>query len=603
MNNIKIILIAMAALLLGLGAGYFLFGNQQQVAAEAQQAHETATTTSNEDTWTCSMHPQIRQNEPGECPICGMDLIRLDANSSNDPLVLEMTPTAAKLANIETMVVGATGSAEKSLTLSGKIQADERLSVSQVAHIPGRIEQLFVTFTGEQVEKGQKLAAIYSPELVTAQQELLEALKIKAINPDLASAARKKLSYWKIPDDKIDAIVESGQIQETFTILADASGVVTGRQVAVGDYVKRGEVLFNMVGLNRLWVLFDAYEEDLAGIKIGDRINFTTPALAGQTFTTRISFIDPLINPTTRVASLRGEVSNSKHLLKPEMFIRGQLQSSLALGDQLTVPKSAVLWTGPRSIVYLKVPNTSIPSYRYQEITLGERLGDNYLVESGLSPGDEVVTYGNFTIDAAAQLNNQASMINRKVQVKGVDQLQHLPDYTASTPLAFKQQLVKVTEAYLSLKDAFIATDSTLAQRQAIPLLEALAKVDMSMVEGDAHIYWMEQLNAMQNHGKKISELKEVEEQRTQFGFLSQAFIHTIKVFGIPESRLYIQHCPMAFGDEGADWISAEETIRNPYFGDKMLKCGTVEETITKDFKPQKMEEVSSTAQQGAHRH
>ena len=161
---IKTIIAIVIALALGLLAGYFIFGNKQP--APEQGHDQTVNTPSSEESeiWTCSMHPQVRQNEPGDCPLCGMDLIPLEENASNNPLVLEMTTEAVKLANIQTTTIGESAEhSEKTLMLSGKIQADERLASSQVVHIPGRIEKLFVSFTGEQVNKGQKIATLYSP--------------------------------------------------------------------------------------------------------------------------------------------------------------------------------------------------------------------------------------------------------------------------------------------------------------------------------------------------------------------------------------------------------------------------------------------------------
>lgn len=582
MKNIKTIIFILLAMTVGFSLAWFLKPTSNQSLEPASQS----TNQPDNQAYTCSMHPQIRQNEPGICPICEMDLIPLEANSSDDPLVLEMTPEAVKLANIETTIIGATGTSNQQLFLSGKIQADERLAASQVAHIPGRIEQLFVTFTGEAIRKGQQLAILYSPELISAQQELLEALKIKDLNAGLLKAARKKLEYWKIPTEKIREIEESGQIQETFAIYADATGIVTDRRIAVGDYIKQGEVLFDILGLHRLWVLFDAYEENLASIKVGDQIAFTTPAIPNQNFTTRITFIDPMINPKTRVASIRGEINNRKNLLKPEMFVRGLLQSNINSAAQLMVPRSAVLWTGPRSVVYIKVPNTTIPSFKYKEVQLGERMGENYLIKSGLESGDEVVTYGNFTIDAAAQLNNQASMMNKNVVIKGMEeQAEQLVDYTESTPAAFKQQLANLSDAYLLLKDALVATDQKLASQKANKVLEALSIIDMSLLKGDAHQTWMEQFAAIEAHSKKIHTSSDVEQQRKQFDFLSQALIKSIKVFGVSEDTYYIQYCPMAFDDTGAEWISDAKEIRNPYFGDVMLKCGLVQETINEDYK------------------
>ncbi len=591
MKNIKIITIAIVALAIGLGLGFILFRN---TSLAKEHVHVTparpaggqstdqpvyGSPKGQATTYTCSMHPQVRQDEPGLCPICEMDLIPLEANTSNDPMVLEMTKEAVKLANIQTTIIGEKSTETgETIRLSGKVQMDERLASSQVAHVPGRIEKLFVTFTGEQVSKGQKLATLYSPELITAQKELLEALKMQDLSPGLANAARNKLRYWKIGNATIKEIEQKGEIRETFSMYADKSGIVTNKRVAVGNYLKQGEPLFDLISLHKVWVLFDAYEEDLANISVGDRIEFTTPSILDRTFKTRITFIDPVINASTRVASLRTEVSNASGLLKPEMFVTGALKNETLTNTQLTVPKSAVLWTGKRSVVYVKVPNTDIPSFQFREVELGEASVEGYQILTGLEPREEVVTYGNFSIDAAAQLNNQASMMNRGVKVKKEDS--SVANFHAETPDEFKKQLHALADEYILLKDAFVATDAKTAANAAEKVIAQLNNIDMSLVKSDAHNYWMGQLNALQAHGKKIAESDNVEDQRRQFSFLSDAMIKSIEAFGTEGDTLYVVHCPMAFDSEGADWLSVEKQIRNPYFGDKMMNCGAVKKTF-----------------------
>ena len=203
MKNSKIIIAIIIAAAVGLGAGYLLFGRTAE-----QHAHGNAGTgegPAGEVIYTCSMHPQIRQDEPGLCPICEMKLVPLAEHSaSSGPLTLEMTLEAIRLANIQTTTIGEKGRAARTITLNGKISADERRVASQVAHVPGRIEKLFATFTGERIQPGQRLAEIYSPELVTAQQELLEALRFQDVNPRLVDAAREKLRRWKVPPQMIE---------------------------------------------------------------------------------------------------------------------------------------------------------------------------------------------------------------------------------------------------------------------------------------------------------------------------------------------------------------------------------------------------------------
>lgn len=599
MKKYKIYIVAILALAIGLLIGWLLFKNGTQ---PVQEHSEPSSNQTESEIWTCSMHPQIRQNEPGDCPICGMDLIPASQGSSDNEIGFQMTADAIKLANIQTTIIGNADAYEgATLKLNGKIQANETKSASLVTHIPGRIEKLYVSYTGEQVNKGQKIATIYSPELITAQKELLEAKKIQDISPGLLTAAKNKLKYWKIGEQVIQDILTSGTIRENFNIYADHSGVVNQKRVSVGDYRSTGEVLFDVQNLYSLWALFDVYENDLSQVKIGRNIYFTTPSALNKRFKAKITFVNPVIDPNTRAATIRAEVSNTTGKLKPEMFITGELQTSKK-SDNLTVPKSAVLWTGQRSVVYVKIPDTDIPSFEYREIEIADATASGYAVVSGLAYGEEVVTNGAFVIDASAQLNNQVSMMNKNVMAKNAVHSNHLPDYTNTTPQIFKEQLTAIASTYLLLKDALVASDQQKAAENVNDILDNTEKVDMSLVKDKAHIYWMEQLKAIQAHGKKIGASEDIEEQRKQFDFLSQALIKSLKVFGVEGDTFYVQHCPMANDNDGAAWLSNHEKILNPYFGEKMLTCGTVQDTIDINFKNPPMQEQSNV-QVNLHNH
>lgn len=578
MNN-KIFIPIITALI-GLLAGYFLFGSQHTAMEEHQHSSDHGLAEGNA-VYICSMHPQIRQNEPGLCPICEMDLVPLEAETSSDPKVLQMTREAVKLASIQTSLVGTSaGNVKTELALAGKVMTDERLLATQTAHVPGRIEQLYITFVGEQVRKGQKLAEIYSPELITAQRELKEAASLKTMAPELLEAARNKLRYWKIDEKSIAEIEAEGSIRETFTLYADQSGVVVEKKFDVGDYVSRGAAVLDVVDLNYVWVVFDAYEEDLAQIKKGDLIKFTSPALPGKTFQAPITFIDPIVDPATRTIALRTEMKNHQGVLKPSMLVYGQLQKKIKGGDEsLWIPRTAVLWTGKRSVVYVKVPGTSVPTFECRTVELGKHIEDTYEIISGLEKAEEVVTNGSFTIDATAQLNNQMSMMNQLIQVKGEKQ-SDIPNYQSLAPQLFKTQLTKVLDEYIKLKDGLVATDAAVAKESAQMILKELDQVDMMLLKGAAHDYWMEQLNSMTAHTNLIVEAASVEEQRNQFKFLSEALKKALKAFGHGGAPVYLQYCPMAFDDEGANWLSIATKILNPYFGDEMLRCGIVKDTI-----------------------
>ena len=397
-------------LLLGIFIGWLFFHSSRKTEKNSDQPTEIA----NRTIWTCSMHPQIRMEQPGKCPICGMDLIPLAQTSASsiDPSAIHLTKEAAQLANVLTSVV-TKQKPIKEVRLYGKVQADERLLQSQVAHVPGRIERLAVNFTGESVIKGQVLAQIYSPELITAQEELLEAAKTKQSQPAIYEAVKEKLRQWKLTDNQIETIESSGIAQTTIEVASNTSGIVTARLVNTGDYVSQGTELFKIADLSNVWVMFDAYESDLQFLRKGDIISFTLQALPGTDYTGNIVFIDPAIDPVTRVAKVRVETGNASGKLKPEMFATGIVSTTLdEYRDNLVIPKSAVLWTGKRSVVYVKQPGSDEPVFKIREIGLGPMLGESYVVTDGLKEGEEIVTSGTFSVDAASQLDGKPSMMN-----------------------------------------------------------------------------------------------------------------------------------------------------------------------------------------------
>ena len=392
----------------GLLLGWILFhdkGDQKDGHVHSEEESETI--------WTCSMHPQIKMKEFGLCPLCAMDLIPLtQGGSTSDSMAVHFTEEAAALANIQTSIVTRQNPV-KEIRLYGKVQTDERLKQSQTSHISGRIEKLMINFTGESVKVGQTLALVYSPDLVTAQQELLEAAKEKSLQPEIYQAAKDRLKQWKLTEKQISGIESSGKIKENFEVVSGTSGVITAKRVNTGDYINQGTPLFDVADLSGLWVLFDAYETDIPFLKKGDKINYTLQAVPGFNFSANILFIDPVIDPVTRVAKVRVEVSNKSGNLKPEMFATGIVNANLnGYKDKLVIPGSAVLWTGKRSVVYVKQADQDEPVFLLREVELGPALGDSYIINSGLEEGEEIVTQGAFSVDAAAQLEGKPNMMN-----------------------------------------------------------------------------------------------------------------------------------------------------------------------------------------------
>ena len=577
-------------LLIGLLLGWLIFGGNDSQS----NSHEEHAETTKETIWTCSMHPQIKAKEQGKCPICGMDLIPLDTNlTASNPMALQMTEDAMKLANIQTMVIG-NQSGNKELRLNGKVQIDERKLYAQSTHIPGRIEQLMINFTGDKVSKGQTLAYVYSPDLLTAQEELLQANSIKNSQPELFDAAKQKLLNWRIGETTINKIISTGKLIQQFPITADVSGIVTAKKVELGDYVDRGTSIYEIADLSSLWVLFDVYESDMTWIKVGDKVTYTIQSLPGETFEGKISFIDPFINPQTRVATARIELKNVDNKLKPEMFASGVIKNNALSKNtkDIVIPKTAIMWTGERSVVYIKSNSGTSVEFMLREVTLGPSLGEAYVITSGLSFGEEIVVNGTFTVDAASQLIGKPSMMNpegSKVQSghNHGDQKMESTKNTTDKSVDFnlpiddnaKAAIQPILLAYLKMKDALVNDDFDTSKSNGIQLSSSTKNVKEKLFKGKSHEVWIGLQNDIKSELEHIEHYTKIDEVRNAFVNLSNTMISMATTFK-PDETLFVLHCPMANNNKGADWLSNSKEIRNPYYGAAMLACGEVKDTI-----------------------
>ncbi|MBN1157805.1 MAG: efflux RND transporter periplasmic adaptor subunit [Bacteroidales bacterium] len=611
-RDLKVIGITLAA---GIFFGWMFFhgsktGNFETTITED---HEHV----DEMIWTCSMHPQVRMDEPGQCPICGMDLIPLTEFLTDEPDgfpdEIQMTETAIKIADIQTMTVHK-ALPGKEIYLLGKIEPDERNIAELTARYSGRIEKLYVNFTGQNVRKGQKLATVYSPALIAAQKELLEAREYMQNNPELYQAVRNKLKLWDLTDEQIGHIEKEGAVQLYFDVLSPISGTVTKRHVALGDYIHEGGSLFQVIDLTRVWVMFEAYESDLPWISPGDEVDFTVQSLPGKSYSGSVGFINPLMDPQTRIAQVRVEVRNPLLTLKPEMFVNGIVKSAIAGNRQdLMIPKTAVLWTGKRAVVYVKEPEREQPTFRYQEIILGPSAGEFYVVKEGLQEGQEIAVNGVFKIDASAQLAGRSSMMNPSSsripevmytggtasfvgqQSQSVESERVLSTQPVHSSEAieldktvaendidpqFTEQLTEVYKVYLKMKNAFVNSDPDEVTATAENVSSALDGMDMNLLEGETHMIWMDQLAEMNKNLAIMEQNREIRLQREAFAAFNQVFYQCIKDYGLEGMTAYYQYCPMAFDNTGAYWLSEIKEIRNPYFGNAMLTCGETREIL-----------------------
>ena len=575
-NNLYIAI----AIIIGFGAGWLIFGNGSSDAmanndiSDMSDQHDHSGESADQ-MWTCSMHPQIMQPEAGDCPICGMDLIPAEAGAeglaANE---IKMTENAMALANIQTTIVGnaETSDDDGMISLSGKIAANEENNTVQSSYFKGRIERLNVNYEGQQVNRGQLLATIYAPDLVAAQQELITAASLKASQPALYKAVRNKLKNWKLSDTQINAIEESGTVRENFPIYATVSGTVSEVMAAQGDYVNQGEPIVKLSNLNSVWAEFDAYENQIAQFNVGQKINITTNAYPNKEFEGTISFIDPILNNTTRTVTVRATLQNRDDLFKPGMFVTGKVKGATqTMENTLSVPASAVLWTGERSLVYVKT-NPNEPVFEMREVTLGNRSGDNYQVSAGLNNGDEIVTNGTFTVDAAAQLQGKKSMMNQQMMQ---DESAMMGDMEMSFDEGFSSDFNEALPSYLKMKDALVESDAGQVSNFAKATSKKLKEIstsDLGKMEKQHLTKSIEMLDA-------IATNENLENQRAHFVILNENIV-PIAMNIENSTNYYVQKCPMANNNKGAVWLSTEEEIRNPYYGDAMLTCGSVIDSL-----------------------
>ncbi len=521
-----------------------------------------------------------------------------------------MTPVVRQRAATEVRVVG-------------KVTYDERRVGYITSWVDGRIDRLFVKFTGVKVRRWQPMVYIYSPELVTTQMELIQAVKlsrglgaasvsgVSTVAQSTLLAARHKLALLGLSSKQIARIEARGKPVDHLTLSAPVGGIVIEKRAQEQMYVKPGTRLYTIADLKRVWVKLDVYESDLARVKLKQTISFTTESYPGETFSGKVEFIDPFMDNRTRTVKVRLTVNNKDGRLKPDMFVRAVLSSpvgadgkALAQGVEakqspLLIPVSAPLITGKRAVVYVEMkPGT----YRGREVVLGPRVGGFYVVREGLSEGEKVVTNGNFKIDSALQILAKPSMMNPKgggpapghnhggarkggsaASSGSGEMASHARVVPREAPALFKEQLTAVVKAYYKAHFALSRDKLEDARKAAQGLQTALKAVQMKLLEGDAHVEWMGDLKGLSKASKAMATSGDIKSARRHFSTLSSHLIVAIKRFGLaPGNRAMRFQCTMAFGSKGAEWIQAKEAVENPYFGSQMFRCGDRHETLTR---------------------
>lgn len=482
---------------------------------------------------------------------------------------IHLSPYAQKLAEIQVQPVERKF-VTREVRMVGKVDYDETRLAYITAWVPGRIDRLYVDFTGTFVRKGEPMVYLYSPELLSAQEELLQAVRaaekikksglsvVKETTRATIAATREKLRLWGLAPTQINAIVKRGKPSDHMTILSPISGVVVHKDALEGLYVKTGTRIYTIADLSRVWVKLDAYESDLVWIRSGRNVAFETEAYPGEIFKGTVAFIDPFLNPRTRTVKVRLNVPNREGKLKPEMFVHAVLRAALSEKgnpiDQppekerppLVIPASAPLVTGKRAVVYVAVPGKP-GAYEGREIVLGPRAGDYYLVRHGLTEGELVVTNGNFKIDSAIQILAKPSMMSPEgggpagVHEHGDGESspmkKALPQRPPmDIPQAFKHQLMSVLTSYQRISEAFQSKKLPEITKAFSDLEKNLKVVDMSLLSGHPHMMWMEFAMLLENDAVEGIEARNLSEAEQTFQTLTRHIDRLRRQFALNHS-------------------------------------------------------------------
>ncbi|MBW3598189.1 MAG: efflux RND transporter periplasmic adaptor subunit [Planctomycetes bacterium] len=544
----------------------------------------------------CPMHPQIKSNkENAVCPICNMALVELEGGVVAPPQHLTLTAQQIQQAGVVTQPV-LRRDLVRVLDTTGRIDYDERRLKKITSWVRGknRIEELHVNFMGQQVEQGEPLAELYSPELLVAQQEYLSALtalsgsSVRGMQTALLESARQKLRYQGLTEAQIEELRESRQPQDRIPIEAPIGGTVVRRHIQEGQYVSEGDVLFEVADLSTLWLFADVYEDELPLVEEGTSVELSVSNRPGETFMGTVAFIDPMVRPATRTVPVRIDVENREGKLLPGMFAEVRLRHEFP--SMLAVPEHAVLWSGQRSVVIEKAGEGA---FRPTEVRTGQKwLHDTSAKETtsvgfgegrvryhevleGLAPGDEVVTAGAFLLNSESQFQSVlAKMLPPESERATLEEV-------LGEPLASRVR---------DTLDAYFQLSATLAEDEiqyVDPRLDALAGAATALAQSAAGADAGDLARDARNFRDLMVELsaspvQDARDARTRFGKISHQLTRLLEKHGgntLYGDELHQFECGMAkVGYERWLWWSPE--IHNPYMGQKMLTCGKRLETL-----------------------
>jgi membrane fusion protein, copper/silver efflux system len=395
---------------------FFISCSRQQEKRSTE--HTDSVSTQSSEYYTCPMHPSVISDKPGACPICGMTLVKKTKQhetSINDLDILKavtLSPTQRILANVTTAPVERTSSA-RTVNAVGVVSYAEPNQAKVSARFRGRVEQLYVNYTGQEVKKGQPLFELHSPDLVSAEQELILAQSGAAVTSGsdansrqrTLEATRERLQvHFGMTQEQIAEIETSKQARMSITFHSPIHGTVISKEVQEGQYVDEGMVLYLLVDLSKVWISLDVYEKDIRYVKAGTAVSLTSDTYPNERFNGRVTFIEPVINEETRTVRVRIESANPNGKLKPNMFVQANI--NVPFTGKVLIPTSAIIHTGKRSVVWIEVkPNVFEP----RDVVVGMSSDTDSEILSGLNEGEQVAVSGGFLIDSESALREPST--------------------------------------------------------------------------------------------------------------------------------------------------------------------------------------------------
>jgi Cu(I)/Ag(I) efflux system membrane fusion protein/cobalt-zinc-cadmium efflux system membrane fusion protein len=578
--------------------------------------------------WTCGMHPQVIQDQPGECPICHMQLTPLAADIATpssplqakkikywwdpmmtppyisdkpgkSPMGMDLVPVyedqvaAGLRVTINPVVVQNMGvrldsvreePIERRIRVVGYLEEPQPLHRDINLRVSGWIETLHANVDGMLVKAGQPLFDLYSPEIQVAVEELLAAGRAAGSaesSKTLYEASVRKLQLWGLEDRQIEDLAKLEHAPATVSFLAPMSGHLTEKRVYAGAAVKAGDLVLRIADRSRMWLDAAVYETQLPLIKLGSQVTAIVLSQPGKVFEGQVIFIHPHIDPTTRTARVRIEIPNEDYLLRQGMYATVEVRAE-ASQKTLVVPREAVIDTGTRQIVFVALDGGR---FEPRQVRVGTSGNGKVQILSGLMPAEEVVISGQFLLDSESRLKEAIQKYLQGGLTTPDPPVATQPESPTTLPTVTPSHSPPAAPHIDDLFSAYLALARSLGAKQthdeplSIASLIEVAEAAVEQSQGDAHSLAI----AVLNHAQAMRG-RSLVEQRKLFKPLSQAILGLMDRSPPSEKvapRLFAIFCPMALDDEGAEWLQDSEEIANPYFATQMKHCGEITRSVT----------------------